>query len=380
MDFVLNEDQLMVRDMVRSFAEEKVRPGAAGRDAKGEFIHDILPGLAELGLLGILVPAEYGGSGFDNVSYAIAVEELARVCASTAVTVSVTNSVCQEPILHFGTEEQKSKFLPPLAKGEIIGGFALTEPAAGSDAGSIKTTAVRRGDKYVLNGSKAWITNIVVGKVFVAMALTDPSKGRKGISAFIVTPDLPGFSFGAPEKKMGLKASLTGCITFEECEVPADRLLGEEGQGLKIALATLDSSRIGIAAQALGIAQGAFEEALKYSTQRQTFGKNLCEHGAIQAMLADAGTQIEAARLMTYRAAAARDSKDPELGRHSAMAKLYASEAAKSVCDMAVQVHGAYGYSSEYPVERFYRDARVTTIYEGTSEIQRIVIARSLLQ
>lgn len=380
MDFRLNEDQEMIRTMVRGFAEEKVRPGAAKRDEEGSFISDIVPGLAELGLLGILTPAEYGGSGLDNVSYAVAVEELARVCPSTAVTVSVTNSVCQDPILMFGTEAQKREFLPPLAKGEWLGGFALTEPGAGTDAAAIRTKAERRGDHYVLNGSKAWITNIGVGKVFVAMAVTDPSAGSKGISAFLVTPDLKGFAFGEPEKKMGLKASLTGCITFEECEVPAERLLGREGEGLKVAFKTLDASRIGIAAQSVGIAQGAFEEGMKYATARQTFGKPIAQHGAIQAMLADMSTWIEAARLMTYRAAAARDAGDPEIGRMSAMAKLYASEAAKRVCDLAVQIHGAYGYSREYPVERFYRDVRVTTIYEGTSEVQRMVIARSILK
>jgi alkylation response protein AidB-like acyl-CoA dehydrogenase len=232
----------------------------------------------------------------------------------------------------------------------------------------------------VLNGSKAWITNIVEGKVFVAIAVTDPEAGTRGTSAFIVTPDLPGFHFGHPEKKMGLKSSITGGITFEECVVPGDRLLGREGMGLKVALGTLDASRIGIAAQAVGIARGAFEEALNYASTRRTFGKALYEHGAIQAMIADMGTQIEAARLLAYHAAAARDSGSPDLGRLSSMAKLYASETAKMVCDLAVQIHGAYGYSREYPVERFYRDVRVTTIYEGTSEIQRMVIARSLLK
>lgn len=380
MDFRLNEDQEMIRKMVRDFAEEKVRPGTARRDEEGAFIHDLLPGLAELGLLGVLTPSEYGGSGLDNVSYAVAVEELARVCPSTAVTVSVTNSVCQDPILLFGNEAQKKEFLPPLARGEWLGGFALTEPGAGSDASNLKTRAEKRGDRYILNGSKAWITHVVVGKVFVAMAVTDPAAGSKGISAFLVTPDLKGFHFGEPEKKMGLRASLTGSISFEECEVPADRLLSKEGDGLKIALKTLDASRIGIAAQSVGIAQGAFEEAMKYATSRQTFGKNLADHGAIQAMLADMGTWIEAGRLMTYRAAAARDAGDRDLGRYSSMAKLYASEAAKRVCDRAVQIHGAYGYSREYPVERFYRDARVTTIYEGTSEVQRMVIARSILR
>ncbi len=380
MDFELNEDQQMIASMVRDFAEEKIRPGVAERDAEERFVGDLLPGLAELGLLGMVTPEEYGGSGLDNVSYAVAIEELARVCPSTAVTVSVTNSVCQDPILRFGTEAQKKKFLPPLAAGEMIGGFGLTEPGSGSDAGALKTRAVTDGDAYVLNGSKAWITNTHVGKVFVVMAVTDPSAGAKGISAFIVTPDMRGFEFMPHEKKMGLRASITSGIAFEDCRVPAENLLGQEGMGLKIALATLEVSRIGIAAQALGIAQGAFEEAVKYAKTRETFGKPIAQHGAIQAMLADAAASIEAARLMTRRAAAMRDAGAPGLARASSMAKLFASETAKSVCDMAVQVHGSYGYSRDYPVERFYRDARVTTIYEGTSEVQRIVISRSLLK
>jgi alkylation response protein AidB-like acyl-CoA dehydrogenase len=380
MDFELNEDQHMIASMVRDFAEEKIRPGVAARDAEERFIDDLLPGLAELGLLGMVTPEQYGGSGLDSVSYAIAVEELARICPSTAVTVSVTNSVCQDPILRFGSEAQKQKFLPPLAKGEMIGGFGLTEPGAGSDAGALRTRAVKDGDAYVINGSKAWITNTHVGKVFVVMAVTDPSAGTRGISAFIVTPDMPGFEFMPHEKKMGLRASITSGIAFEDCRVPAENLLGQEGMGLKIALATLEVSRIGIAAQALGIAQGAFEEAVKYAKGRETFGKPIAQHGAIQGMLADSAASIEAARLMTRRAAAMRDAGSPGLSRASSMAKLFASEAAKAVCDTAVQIHGSYGYSREYPVERFYRDARVTTIYEGTSEVQRIVIARSLLK
>ncbi len=380
MDFELNEDQHMIASMVRDFAEEKIRPGVAARDAEERFIDDLLPGLAELGLLGMVTPEQYGGSGLDSVSYAIAIEELARVCPSTAVTVSVTNSVCQDPILRFGSEAQKQKFLPPLARGEMIGGFGLTEPGAGSDAVALRTRAVKDGDAYVINGSKAWITNTHVGKVFVVMAVTDPSAGTRGISAFIVTPDMPGFAFMPHEKKMGLRASITSGIAFDDCRVPAENLLGQEGMGLKIALATLEVSRIGIAAQALGIAQGAFEEAVKYAKGRETFGKPIAQHGAIQAMLADSAASIEAARLMTRKAAAMRDASSPGLARASSMAKLFASEAAKAVCDTAVQIHGSYGYSREYPVERFYRDVRVTTIYEGTSEVQRIVIARSLLK
>lgn len=381
MDFELNEDQKMIRQMVRDFAEEKIRPGVAKRDEEEQFISDLLPGLAELGLLGMVTPETYGGSGLDDVAYAVAIEELARVCPSTAVTVSVTNSVCQEPILRFGSEAQKRRFLPPLARGEQLGGFCLTEPGAGTDASSLQTRAVKSGDRYILNGAKAWITNTHVGKVFVVMAVTAPGIGAKGVSAFIVTPDLPGFSFMPHEKKMGLRASITSGITFEDCPVPAENLLGREGEGLKIALATLEVSRIGIAAQAVGIAQGAFEEAVKYSRERQTFGQPIANHQAIQFMISDSATQIEAARLLTRRAAAMRASGGgPGQSKASSMAKLYASEAAKAVCDMAVQIHGAYGYSREYAVERFYRDVRVTTIYEGTSEVQRMVIARALLK
>ena len=380
MNFELNEDQQMIRQMVRDFAEERIRPGVFKRDEEGRFIEELLPGLAELGLLGMVVPEAYGGTGLDNVAYAVAIEELARVCPSTAVTVSVTNSVCQEPILRFGTEEQKKRFLPPLARGEQLGGFGLTEPGSGSDAAALVTRAVRDGDSYVLNGSKAWITNTHVGKVFVVIAVTTPGIGAKGISAFIVTSDLPGFHFLPHEKKMGLRASVTSGIAFEDCRVPAENLLGEEGMGIKIALATLEVSRIGIAAQAVGIAQGAFEETVKYARERRTFGRPLAGHQAIQFMIADMASQIEAARLLTHRAAALRDRKGPGQAQASSMAKLFASEVAKDACDKAVQIHGAYGYSREYAVERFYRDVRVTTIYEGTSEVQRMVIARALLK
>jgi len=380
MDFELNDDQRMIRQMVRDFAEEKIRPGVLERDEAERFIDDLLPGLAELGLLGMVTPEAYGGTGLDTVSYALAIEELARVCPSTAVTVSVTNSVCQEPIARFGTPEQKKRFLPPLAKGEQLGGFGLTEPGSGTDAAALQSRAVKDGDSYVLNGSKAWITNVHVGKVFVVMAITTPGAGAKGISAFILTSDLPGFHFLPHEKKMGLKASITGGIAFEDCRVPAGNLLGSEGDGMKIALATLEVSRIGIAAQAVGIAQGAFEEAVRYARERHTFNKPLSDHQAIQFMLADAASEIAAARLLTHRAASMRDAGAPGLSKASSMAKLFASETAKAVCDSAVQIHGAYGYSREYAVERFYRDVRVTTIYEGTSEVQRMVIARSLLK
>jgi butyryl-CoA dehydrogenase len=380
MDFSLNEDHVLLKEMVRSFAEEKIKPGVEERDKNERFIDELIPQLAELGLLGMLTPQEFGGQGLDNISYAIAVEELARVCPSTAVTVSVTNSVCQEPICTYGTEEQKNRYLPPLAQGEWLGGFGLTEPGCGSDAGAIKTRAEKKGDRYIINGQKAWITNTHVGKTFVVVASTDPSKGAQGTSAFIIPSDAKGIVFMPREKKMGLHASITSGIVFEDCEVPEENLLGKEGMGLKVALTTLHSSRIGIAAQSLGTAQGAFEEALKYSKTRKTFGKNLCEHQAIAFMLADMETEIEAARLLTYKAAYLRDKNDPKLSIASAQAKLYASETAKKVCDTALQIHGAYGYSREYAIERFYRDARVMTIYEGTSEIQKIVISREILK
>lgn len=369
--------------MVRDFAEKEIKPGVAARDEEERFIADLLPGLAKLGLLGMATPSQYGGSELDYLSATIVIEELARVCASTAVTVSVTNSVCQSPIVRFGNSEQKKKYLPPLASGEQLGGFGLTEPNAGSDASALRTHAVRKGDVYVLKGSKAWITNTHVGRVFVIIAVTDPDAGHKGISAFIVTPEMEGFEFLPHEKKMGLRASITSGIVFEDCVVPATNLLGKEGMGLEIALNTLDGSRIGIAAQAVGIAQGAFEEAVRYSTQRESFGRPISSHGAIQEMISEAATRVEGARLLTYRAAGLHalemaETGNPGLGRTSAMAKLFASETADLVCDTAVQIHGAYGYSREYAVERFYRDARVTRIYEGTSEVQRIVIARSL--
>jgi acyl-CoA dehydrogenase len=306
-------------------------------------------------------------------------EELARVCPSTAVTLSVTNSVCLWPIYKYGTPAQHDKFLRPLASGGGIGGFALTEPGSGSDAGAMRARAVRKGDKYILNGTKAWITNAFHGKVFLAFALTDPEKGTKGITAFLLTPDMPGFRFGPPEDKMGLKASATSMIFLEDCECPAQNRLGEEGQGYRIALSTLDGSRVSIAAQSVGVARGAYEEALKYAKERQTFGKPLTDHQAIQFYLADMATQIEAARLLTWKAAAQIDAGVERLGKQSAYAKYYASEVANQVAYLAVQVHGAYGYSREYAVERFYRDARVLTIYEGTSEIQKMVIGRELV-
>ena len=379
MNFQYSGNQQMIRAMVREFAEKEIRPGTFARDKKGEFPEEVIRKAGELGLLGMTIPESHGGSGMDCISYALAMEEIARVCPSTAVTISVTNSVCLWPIFAHGTEAQREKFVRPLASGGGIGGFALTEPGAGSDAGALKTRAVLKGDKYILNGTKAWITNAFHGKVFVTFALTAPEKGTKGITAFLLTPDMPGFRFGPPEDKMGLKASTTSQIFLEDCEVPVENRLGEEGQGYRIAMSTLDGSRVSIAAQAVGVAQGAYEEALKYSAARHTFGKAINQHQAIQFFLADMATEIEASRLLTLQAAAMIDAGRERLGKFSAFAKYYASEIANRVAYNAVQVHGSAGYSREYAVERFYRDARVLTIYEGTSEVQKIVIARELL-
>ncbi len=378
MDFSLNEEQKMFRDMVRDFAKNEVEPGASERDKKAEFPHDLIKEMGELGLMGVFIPEEYGGSGADVISYLLAVEELAKADPGVAVTMSVNNSVCCFPILKFGTEEQKKKYLPPLASGEVIGGFCLTEPNAGSDAGSLKTKAVKKGDKYIINGSKAWITNAGVGKYFVLLASTNPEEGHKGISAFIVDAESDGFIVDKPEDKMGMRSSKTCMVTLEDLEVPEENLLGKEGMGFKIALTTLNHSRIGIGAQALGIAKGAFEEGVRYSTERVQFGKPIAKQQAIQFKISDMATRIEAAENLVYYAGF-MDSigkADPKL---SSMAKMYASETAIFCTYEALQIHGGYGYSKEYKIERLYRDARVTTIYEGTNEIQRLVIAKSLL-
>ncbi len=378
MEFSLNEEQKMFRDMVRDFAKNEVEPGVSERDKNAEFPHDLIKEMGELGLMGIFIPEEYGGSGADVLSYILAVEELAKVDPGVAVTMSVNNSVCCFPILKFGTEEQKKRFLPQLASGEVIGGFCLTEPNAGSDAGSLKTKAVKKGDKYIINGSKAWITNAGVGKYFVLLASTNPEAGHKGISAFIVDAEHPGFIVDKPEDKMGMRSSKTSMVTLEDLEVPEENLLGKEGMGFRIALTTLNHSRIGIGAQALGIAKGAFNEGVRYSTERVQFGKPIAKQQAIQYKIADMATKIEAAESLVYYAAF-MDSigkTDPKL---SSMAKMYASETAIFCTYEALQIHGGYGYSKEYKIERLYRDARVTTIYEGTNEIQRLVIAKSLL-
>jgi len=380
MDFTLTEEQRMLREMLRDFADREMAPIIPVLERRGEYPGAIVRKLGDLGILGMTIPEAYGGTAFDTVSICLAMEEIARVCASTAVTVSVHNSACAAPIARFGTAAQKKQYLPRMARGEIIGGFALTEPGTGSDAARLTARAVRRGDRYILNGTKSWITNARIGGVYLVMAATDPSAGRRGISSFLVEPGMPGFSFGKDEDKMGLRSSVTGMINLADCEVPAENLLGEEGMGLRVAFSTLDGGRIGIAAQAIGIARAAFEEARRYAQVRHAFGGPIASFQAIKFMLADMAMEIDAARLLAWRAASRKDLVESGgYSREAAMAKLYASEMANRVCYRAVQVHGGYGYSKEYNVERFYRDARVTTIYEGTSEIQRVIIARGLL-
>jgi alkylation response protein AidB-like acyl-CoA dehydrogenase len=379
-EFRYTPEQLMVRDMVRDLVSKEIRPRVKEYEARGEFPHDVVRKIAEVGLAAPTIPEKYGGGGVDNVAYCLALEEIAKADASTAVTVSVNNSVCCGPIHAFGTEEQKARYLVPCARGEFLGGFALTEPGAGSDAAALRTRARRRGDgSWVLDGTKAWITNAGVGKLFVVIAVTDPAAGTKGMSAFLVEDAFPGFRVGKEEDKLGLRSSKTAQVILEECVVPGGNLLGGEGEGLKVALATLDGARVGIAAQAVGIAQGAYEEARAYARTREAFGKPIAEHQAIAFMLADMAVEIDAARLLTHRAAWLRDRGRP-FKREASMAKLYASEMSNRVTYQALQVFGGYGYSKDYPVERFFRDARVTTIYEGTSEIQRFVIAREILK
>jgi butyryl-CoA dehydrogenase len=385
MDFSLSSDQLLIRDTVRQFMETEMRPILREYEREGKFPAEQLRKLGDLGCCGMLVPEEWGGAGTDTVSYALMLEEVARVCASTAVALSVTNSVVGVPVWKFGSEAQKKKYLTPLSRGEILGAFCLTEPQAGSDAAGIQTRAVREGDHYVLNGTKAWVTNGGVSGVYLVFAKTDPDAGARGVTAFLVEPSFPGFRISRYEEKMGLHLSRSAEIVFDNCSVPVENRLGEEGQGLKIALESLDGGRVGIAAQALGLAQGAMEAAARYAKQRRTFGRPIAEYQAIQWMLADMQTEIEAARALTHYAAFMRDkeSRVPgsgRLGSHASRAKLYASEMANRVAYRAVQVHGSVGYSRETDVERYYRDARVLTIYEGTSEMQRIVIARDLLR
>ncbi len=378
MDFELNEEQRLVRDMVRDFAQKEIAPRTAQVDKSEEFPAENIRGMAELGLLGLPYPEEYGGGGGDYVSYAIAVEEIARACGSTALIYAAHVSLGCAPIDYFGTEEQKQRWLPHLCSGQGLAAFGLTEPEAGSDAGATRTTAVRDGDYYVLNGSKMWITSGAIADVIVVTAKTDPAAGTRGISSFLVQKGTPGFIPGKNEPKMGLKGSVTSALAFENCRVPAANLLGKEGQGFKQALVTLDGGRISIGAMALGLAQAAFDQAVSYSKERVQFGQPIASFQAVQWMIADMATEIDAARMMVYRSAAIKDAGKP-FTKEAAMAKLYASEVAERAAFKALQIHGGYGYSREYPVERIYRDQRLCTIGEGTSEIQRLVIARQIL-
>ncbi len=379
MDFNLNEQQEMIRTMVREFAEKEIKPIAMKHDESMEFPIETVKMMAGLGLMGMMVPPEYGGGGTDPVSYSVAVEEVSRVDASHGVIMSVNNSLVCYPILAFGTEEQKKKYLPDLASGAKLGGFGLTEPNAGTDAGSQKTTAVKDGDEYVITGSKTFITNACAAETFVIFAMTDIEAGARGISAFIIENSYPGFSLGKYEDKLGIRCSGQQELFFDEMRVPAENLLGEEGQGFKIAMATLDGGRIGIASQAVGIAQGALDEAIEYSKQREQFGKPIAAFQAIQWMIADMAAQVDAARLLTRRAAFVK-GEGKRYSYEAAMAKLVASENCMWVCDKALQIHGGYGYTKEYVVERFFRDAKITQIYEGTSEVQRMVISSTLLR
>ncbi|WP_305046067.1 acyl-CoA dehydrogenase [Geoalkalibacter sp.] len=379
MIFELSDEHKMMREMVREFAETELAPGAAERDERECFDRALMfDRLAELGLAGVVFPEEYGGAGADYLSYAIVVEELSRVCASTGVTLSAHVSLGANPIYKFGSEEQKKKFLVPLAEGSKLGAFGLTETSAGSDAGGTRTTAVRDGEHWVLNGSKIFITNAGDAETYVVFARTDKNAQKHhGISAFIVEKGTPGFSFGKKESKMGIRSSPTMELIFDNCRIPLDQLLGEEGKGFKVAMQTLDGGRIGIASQALGIAQGAFEAAVNYARERKQFDQPIANFQGVQFMLADMATQIEAARLVVYQAAWKASSGQP-FSKESAMAKLFASETAMAVTTKAVQVFGGYGYTREYPVERMMRDAKITEIYEGTSEVQRLVIGTAV--
>lgn len=379
MKLELNDQQKMIQKMVREFAEKEIAPIAAELDEKAEFPSKILEKMAKLGLLGIIIPTEYGGAGLDVVSYATVVEEISRKCASTGVITSVHNSLVAWPIMKYGTEEQKKKYLPILAKGEQIGAFAGTEPNAGSDLGAMQTTAVLKGNKYIINGDKTFITSGPKAGIIIVFAVTDKEAGSKGISAFIVENTMKGFKVGSIFDKMGINANLVSELVFEDMEVPKENLLGKEGDGFKIALSTLDGGRIGIACQAVGISQAALDECIEYSKQRQQFGRPIAKFQAIQWMIAEMATRIEAARFLAYNAAYKKDSGE-RYSKEAAMAKLFASETAMDCVIKGVQIHGGYGYTKEYTIERLFRDAKITEIYEGTSEVQKMVIAGSLLR
>ena len=379
MDFSLTKQEQLFLQMIREFAENEVKPLAAEVDEEERFPIETVEKMAKIGIMGIPIPKQYGGQGGTNQIYGMAVEELSRVCATTGVIVSAHTSLCMNPILEYGTEEQKMKYLPKLASGEWIGAFGLTEPNAGTDAAMQQTMAVDAGDKWILNGTKIFITNASYANVFIVMAMTDKSQGTRGISAFIVEKGFKGFSIGKKEKKMGISGSATCELIFENCEVPKENLLGELGKGFKIAMQTLDGGRIGIAAQALGIAQGAMDETIKYTKERKQFGKAIAAFQNTQFQLANLETRVQAARLLVRQASYKKDMHLP-YSVDAAMAKLFAAETAMEVTTKAVQLHGGYGYTREYPVERMMRDAKITEIYEGTSEVQRMVIAGKLLK
>ena len=379
MQIDLTEEQGLLRDTCRDFAARELTPNAKRWDREHKFPSEAVKKAFELGLGGIAVPEELGGAGMDNVSYALAIEEISRGCASVGVTLSVNNSLYCDPVMKYGTAEQKERFLKPFARGEKLGCFGLTEPQAGSDAAEQRTVAVRKGDTYLVNGTKNWITNGPVADAMVLFTMTDLSQGTKGITAFVVDTSAPGFLRQKSDEKLGICASPSCTIFFENLEIPVSQRLGQEGEGFKIAMSTLDGGRIGIAAQAIGIGRAAYEEARDYSKVRKTFDVPISQHQAIQFMLADMATELDAARLLTLRAASMKD-KGVRYSRESAMAKLYASEAANRVADKALQIHGGMGYSKELDIERHFRDARITEIYEGTSEMQRLVISSALLK
>ena len=374
MNFNLTEEQKLMQDMFRDFAQKEVKPLAAEIDEEERFPSETIPKLAEAGMLGIPVPEELGGAGLGNIEYTFAVEELSKVCATTGVIVSAHTSLCIWPIIEYGTPEQIQKYVPDLAAGKKIGAFGLTEPAAGTDASAQKTTAEDKGDHWLLNGSKIFITNGSEADTYVIMAMTDKSQGTKGISAFILERGTPGFSIGTHEKKMGIRASATCELVFEDCKLPKENLLGPLGKGFKVAMTTLDGGRIGIAAQALGIAQGAIDATMEYITVREQFGKRISQFQNTQFEMASLQTAVDAARLLVYRAACAKDAKEP-YSHLAAMAKLFASQTASDVTRRCVQLYGGYGYTREYPIERMMRDAKITEIYEGTSEVQKMVIS-----
>jgi len=379
MDFSLTKQQQLFLQMIREFAEKEVKPLAAEIDEQERFPMETVEKMAKIGIMGIPVPTQYGGAGGSNLMYSIAVEELSAACATTGVVVSAHTSLCVAPILEHGTEEQKQKYLPKLATGEWIGAFGLTEPNAGTDASAQQTTAVLDGDNYIINGSKIFITNAEYAHVYIVFAMTDKSQGVKGITAFIIEKGTPGFTFGKKEKKLGIRGSATSELIFENCVIPKENLLGKVGGGFGIAMKTLDGGRVGIAAQALGIAQGAMNETVKYIKERKQFGKPLSAFQNTQFQLADLQTRVVAARLLVRQAAYKKD-QGVNYSADAAMAKLYAAETAMEVTNKAIQFHGGYGYTREYPVERMLRDAKITEIYEGTSEVQRMVISAALLK